>query len=81
MTWDGAAYRATEDRAGNITITRKYDGATAFLQGDDTLDLRESLERLEEIDYPSGPFSDIYQHRDVVLDQYDTVMEVNTDCI
>jgi len=78
MTYSGRKYQAKEDSWGNIRITRLSDNASAYLQGDDTNDLRDSLERLELTAYPSGPFQDYESHLDVVLDQYDTVMTVYT---
>jgi len=68
MTYKGNKFGAIVDRSGSITIVRKSDGATAFLQGDDTLDLHESLAKMDSIEYPIGPFQTYEQHLDAVLD-------------
>jgi hypothetical protein len=60
-----------------ITIVRLSDNATVFLQGDEEGELERQLGALDHIEYPFGPFSDYESHLDVVLDQYDSVMEVS----
>ena len=75
MTYQGNKFGAIVDRCGFITIVRISDGANCFLQGDDTLDLQESLLKMDSIDYPTGPFQTYEQHLDAVLDQYETIMQ------
>jgi hypothetical protein len=74
-TVKGNKFSYTDDQFGNIRIVRLADGADVYLQGDDTNDLRDSLANLELIEYPSGPFKTFEEHLDVVLDQYETVLE------
>jgi len=75
MTYNGNKFAAIVDRMGRITVVRKSDGADVFLQGDDTLDLHKSLLKMESIEYPIGPFQTYEEHLDVVLDQYETIMQ------
>ena len=74
MEYIGNVYTATSDRRGNITIVRKYDAASCFLQGDDAADLQASIERLESEQYPIGPFPNFATHLDAVLDAYESVI-------
>jgi hypothetical protein len=71
----GGKYESKEDRMGNFTITRKSDGASAYLQGDDANQHRADLEKLDKIKYPSGPFKNYEQHHDAIASQYDDVMQ------
>ena len=74
VTYNGNVYTVKDDRQGSMTITRKYDGASCFLQGDDTIELRESITTLETIVYPTGPFQTFEAHLDAVLDAYESVI-------
>jgi hypothetical protein len=74
MTYEGNVYTVSDNRWGNITITRKHDGANCFLQGDDSNDLRASIARLENEYYPVGPFVNFAQHLDAVLDAYESII-------
>jgi len=74
MTLIGNKYTAREDRLGNITITRKTDGATCLLQGDDAIEFIDNHRILGAIDYPSGPFRTPQEHVDACLDMYDGVL-------
>jgi hypothetical protein len=74
MTLNGHKYSAKEDRMGNVTILRKSDGASCYLQGDDAIEFLDNHRILDAIDYPSGPFKTAADHVDACLDQYDSVM-------
>lgn len=76
MTLIGNKYTAKEDRSGSITIRRKADGATCYLQGDDAIEFIDNHRILDAIEYPSGPFKTSTEHVDACLDQYDAVLEV-----
>lgn len=76
MIYDGEIYRAV---IGNIgaTITRKTDGASVFMQGDDANEIASQMDALDataEKGYPIGPFKSYAQHIDAVLDAYDSVL-------
>ena len=73
----GNKYSAIEDGQGNITITRKVDGATCYLQGDDAIEFMDNHRILDAIEYPSGPFKTPAEHVDACLDAYDEVMAVS----
>jgi hypothetical protein len=70
MRLNGNRYSAVEDRMGNITITRKRDLASVYLQGDDAVEFLDNHRILEAVDYPSGPFKTLAEHVDVCLDAY-----------
>jgi len=74
MTLSGNKYSAKEDRMGNVLITRKADGATCYLQGDDAIEFLDNHRILDAIEYPSGPFKTSAEHVDACLDAYDAVM-------
>jgi hypothetical protein len=76
MIYDGIKYRAV---IGNIgaTITRKSDGASVFMQGDDAVEVESQMDALDataEKGYPVEPFQTYAHHVDAVLDAYDSVM-------
>jgi hypothetical protein len=74
MRYNGNVYKLDTDVIGNITITRRHDGASCFLQGDDTNELYLSLDALDNTVYPSGPFKNYKAHLDAVLDAYESVI-------
>ena len=74
MTLNGNHYSAKTDRFGNVTILRKSDLATVYLQGDDAVEFLDNHRILEAIEYPSGPFKTSAEHVDACLDAYDEVM-------
>lgn len=76
MNLYGNHYSALSDRLGNVTITRKRDGATVYLQGDDVEQFMEIHAGLYELEYPSGPFKTREEHVDACLNCYDDVMGV-----
>src|SRR5215475_8222075 len=67
MIYEGKFYRAV---IGNIgaTITRKSDGASAWMQGNEADQLQTVLDKLETYNYPRGPFKTLAEHTDVILD-------------
>lgn len=75
MTLNGNRYSATEDRMGNVTIRRKSDGATCYLQGDDATEFLGNHRILDAIEYPSGPFKTARQHVDACLSEYDVIFD------
>lgn len=76
MALNGNHYSAIQDQTGNITITRKRDMASCYLQGDDAVEFIDNHRILDAIEYPSGPFKTQAEHVDACLDAYDEVMEV-----
>ena len=70
----GNKYAAEQDRWGNIEITRKRDGASCYLQGDDAIEFEDHHRIPHGITYPSGPFRTYEEHVDACLDAYDAVM-------
>lgn len=70
---NGIHYSAVEDRMGNVTITRKRDLASVYLQGDDAVEFIDNHRILDAIDYPSGPFKTIAEHVDACLDEYENI--------
>jgi hypothetical protein len=76
MILHGNSYTATEDHMGNVTIRRKSDGATCYLQGDDATEFVDNHRILDAIEYPSGLFKTSAEHIDACLDSYDEVLEV-----
>jgi len=74
MRLSGNRYSAVEDRIGNILVTRKIDGATCYLQGDDAIEFIDNHRILDAIAYPSGPFKTSQEHVDVCLDAFDEIM-------
>ncbi len=75
MRLNGNHYSAVEDRMGNVTILRKSDMATVYLQGDDAVEFLDNHRILYAIEYPSGPFKTSAEHVDACLDAYDEVMQ------
>jgi len=76
MIYEGNLYKAV---IGNIgaTITRKSDGASVFMQGDDLDEIASQMDALDataEKGYPIGRFKSYAEHIDAILDAYDTVM-------
>jgi hypothetical protein len=74
MRLNGNHYSAREDRMGNVTILRKSDMKTVYLQGDDAIEFVDNHRILDAIEYPSGPFKTLAEHVDACLDAYDEVM-------
>lgn len=74
MRLNGNKYSAVRDRMGNVTIIRKSDGASCYLQGDDATEFVDNHRILEAIEYPSGPFKTSAEHVDACLDEYSVVM-------
>lgn len=74
MTLNGNHYSAKSDRYGNITILRKSDMKTVYLQGDDAIEFEDNHRILDAIEYPSGPFQTSAEHVDACLDAYDEIM-------
>ena len=75
MRLNGNRYSAVEDRMGNVTILRKSDMKTVYLQGDDAVEFLDNHRILDAIEYPSGPFQTAAEHVDACLDAYDEVMQ------
>jgi hypothetical protein len=75
MKLNGNHYSSKSDRFGNVTITRKSDLATVYLQGDEAVEFDDNHRILDAIDYPSGPFNTLAEHVDACLDAYDEVMK------
>ena len=71
----GKGYGYQQDSFGNILVRREEDSAEVYLQGDDANLLRAELNALDAIEYPCGPFQNYEEHLDVILGQYDTVMQ------
>lgn len=74
MILNGNHYSAKSDRFGNVTILRKRDLATVYLQGDEAIEFLDNHRILDAIEYPSGPFVTQADHVDACLDAYDAVM-------
>ena len=70
-----AQYSAEIDRFGNVEITDNDTGKSCYLQGDDSIDLRDTMEYMEDIEYPSGPFTCYEMHLDVILSDYSDILE------
>lgn len=75
MRLNGNRYSAVEDRMGNVTILRKSDMKTVYLQGDDAVEFLDNHRILDALDYPQGPFRTAAEHVDACLDAYDEVMQ------
>lgn len=55
----GYKYRVQTDRFGNALITRLYDKASVYLQGDDAVEIESQLDALNataEKGYPHGTY-------------------------
>jgi hypothetical protein len=74
MILNGNHYSAKSDRFGNVTILRKSDLKTVYLQGDEATEFMDNHRILDAIEYPSGPFATQEQHVDACLDAYSEVM-------
>lgn len=74
MLLNGNKYSAKEDRMGNVTILRKSDMKSCFLQGDDAVEFLDNHRILDAIEYPSGNFKTLAEHIDACLDAYDDVL-------
>ena len=75
MILNGNHYSAKTDGLGNVTILRKSDLASIYLQGDDAIEFVDNHRILDAIEYPSGPFQTAAEHVDACLDQYDEAIE------
>ena len=75
MILNGNHYSAKSDSFGNVTILRKSDLATVYLQGDEAVEFVDNHRILDAIEYPSGPFTTQAEHVDACLDAYDEVMQ------
>ena len=73
MQLNGIHFSARDDSHGNVTITRKTDLATIYLQGDDAIEFIDNHRILDAIEYPSGPFATAAEHIDACLDVYTEV--------
>jgi hypothetical protein len=70
MRLSGNHYSAKDDSWGNVTITRRSDLATIYLQGDDATEFIDNHRILNAIEYPSGPFATLAENVDACLDDY-----------
>ena len=70
-----AKYSAEIDRFGNIEITDNDKLKSCYLQGDDSIDLRETMEHMEDTEYPSGPFTCYEMELDTILSDYSEILE------
>ena len=75
MRLNGNHYSARDDRYDNVTITRKSDLATVYLQGDEATEFTDNHRILDAIDYPTGPFATSAEHVDACLDAYSEVFQ------
>ena len=73
MRLNGIHFSARDDSYGNVTITRKTDLKTIYLQGDDAIEFIDNHRILDAIEYPSGPFTTAAEHIDACLDVYSEV--------
>jgi hypothetical protein len=76
VIYNGNVYCAV---IGNIgaTVTRKSDGASVWMQGDDAVEIESQMDALDataERGYPLGPFKSYEEHLDAVLSAYDEVL-------
>ena len=73
MRLNGIHFSTRDDSRGNVTITRKTDLATIYLQGDEAIEFIDNHRILDAIEYPSGPFTTAAEHIDACLDVYSDV--------
>lgn len=73
-TLAGNKYVAKEDRMGHVTITRKTDGASVYLQGDDAVEFLDNHRILGTDTYPNHLFKTLADHVDACLDAYDHIL-------
>jgi hypothetical protein len=71
----GNHYSAKQDRQGNWTITRLFDMASCYLQGDDAIEFTDNHRILDAMEYPNKLFRTAAEHIDACLDAYDNVLQ------
>ena len=78
MRLSGNHYSAKDDSWGNVTITRRSDLATIYLQGDEATEFIDNHRIFEAFGYPYGPFKTSAEHVDACLDAYAGVFPRNS---